>query len=66
MSRNQADILIVIGGLILEAIEVFGLTALGASERLVILGGVVCLILTCLAAGDDGIYDMRGKGERKS
>jgi hypothetical protein len=64
MSRNQIDAFIVALGLLAEAGAFFALTALGASERLVILGALVCMIFTCLAIGEHSAHHIRKQRER--
>jgi hypothetical protein len=59
MSRNQIDALIIVVGLLAEAGAFFALNALGASERLVILGALVCMMLTCLAVGEHSAHHIR-------
>jgi hypothetical protein len=65
MTRNQADALIIVAGFLLEAGAYFGLTALGASERVVVLGALICMMLTCLAVGEPGIYPVAKDRERR-
>ena len=65
MSRNQIDGLIIAIGLLAEAGAFFALRAIGASERLVILGALTCMMLTCLAVGEHSAHRIRKQRERE-
>jgi hypothetical protein len=65
MTRNQVDALIIVVGLLTEAGAFFALTALGASERLVILGALVCMMLTCLGVGEHSAHHIRKQREQQ-
>jgi hypothetical protein len=65
MSRNQIDGLIVAAGLLAEVVVFFALTALGASERMVTLGALVCMIASCLAIGEHSAHHIRKERERE-
>jgi len=66
MSRNQIDAAIIVVGLLAEAGVFFALDALGASERLVILGALICMMATCLAVGEHSAHHIRKeRGQRR-